>query len=106
MEYDRDSQTLTYFNQGDHICAVKPNVLEQRKAIEKLPIPITAYTKPMKYMKECMYHYIDKGDCNAGFNVSNVLSQADVIAEIKKMRKNPDSTIHKNDELESFTHVN
>ena len=75
-------------------------------ALNKLSIPITAYTKPMKYMKECMYLYIKKGEYNAGFDVSNALSQADVIAEIKKMRKNPDCTIHKNDQLESFAHVN
>ena len=106
VEYDRASETLTYYHQGEHICGVKPNVREHRKALNKLPFPITAYTKPMKYMKDVMYHYIDKEDYNTGFDVSKALSQADVIAEIKKLRKNPEHAIHRKDELKSFAHVN
>ena len=105
VEYDRASSTLTYYHQGEHICGVKPNVRERRKALNKLPFPIKAYTKPMKYMKDVMYHYIDKEDYNTGFDVLKVLSQADVISEIKKLRKNPEQTIHRKDELESFAHV-
>ena len=106
VEYDRASSTLTYYHQGEHICGVKPNVREHRKALNKLPFPITAYTKPTKYMKDVMYHYIDKEDYNTGFNVSKALSQADVISEIKKLRKNPECAIHRKDELKSFAHVN
>ena len=32
-------------------------------------------------MKDVMYHYIDKEDYNAGFDVSKALSQADVIPD-------------------------
>ena len=106
VEYDRASSILTYYHQGKHICGVKPNVREHRKALNKLPFPITAYTKLTKYMKNVMYHYIDKEDYNTGFEVSKALSQADVISEIKKLRKNPEHTIHRKDELESFAHVN
>ena len=53
-----------------------------------------------------MYHYIDKEDYNTGFDVSKALSQADVISEIKKLRKNPEHAIHRKDELKSFAHVN
>ena len=90
VEYNRASSTLKYYHQGEHISGVKPNVREHREALNKLPFPITAYTKPMKYMKDVMYHYIDKEDYNTGFDVSKVLSQADVISEIKKLRKNPE----------------
>ena len=68
VEYDRASSTLTYY-QGEHICGVKPNVRECRKALNKLPFPITVYTKPTKYMKDVMYHYIYRGvwgGCKAG----------------------------------------
>ena len=107
VEYDRALAILSYYHQGEHICGVKPNVREHRKVLNKLPFPITAYTKPTKYMKDVMYHYIDKEDHNTGFDVSKALSQADVIAEkIKKLRKNPEHAIHRKDELKSFVHVN
>ena len=106
VEYNRETESMTYYHQGFHICGVKPNVRECRKVIEKLPIPITAYTKPSKYMKDCMYHYIDSEDYDSAFDISKSLSQADVISEIKKLRKNPDRSLHKRDELLSFHHVN
>ena len=28
VEFDKDTQVLTYWHQGDHICVVKPNVKE------------------------------------------------------------------------------
>ena len=106
VEYDRSSQMLTYFHQGEHICGVKPNLKERRKALKNLPFPITAYTKPAKYVEDVMYHYFDQEDYDGGFDVSKSLSQVDVISEIKKLRKNPDCAIHRSDQLESFAHIN
>ena len=85
IEFDRRTQTLTYGHQGTHICQVKPNIREHQRALDNLPIPINGYTKPMKYMKECMKHYIDKEDYDATFDVSKAVCQDDVIAQIKKM---------------------
>ena len=53
-----------------------------------------------------MYHYIDQEDYNAAFDLSDAVSQEDVIAQIKKMRKHPNRSIHRHDELDSFSHVN
>ena len=106
VEYNRSSQMLTYFHQGEHICGLKPNLKECRKALKNLPFPITAYTKPAKYVEDVMYHYFDQEDYDGGFDVSKSLSQADVILEIKKLRKNPDRAIHRSDQLESFAHIN
>ena len=61
--------------------------------------------KPTKYMEQCMYHYIDQEDYDAGFNVSESLCIDDVVAQVKKMRKHPNRSIHWNDELDSFSHV-
>ena len=105
VEFDRSKETLTYEHQGDHICQIKPNVREHRKILDTMPIPITGYTKPTKYMEQCMYHYIDQEDYDAGFNVSEALCIDDVVAQVKKMRKHPNRSIHRNDELDSFNHV-
>ena len=105
VEIDNTTQTLTYWHQGTHICQLKPNVRERRKALDSLPIPINGYTKPTKYMKECMRHYIDREDYDAAFDVSKAVCQDDVIAQIKKMRKHPNRQLNRTDELESFANV-
>ena len=105
VEFDQSTETLTYQHQGDHICQAKPNVRQHRKILDTMPIPITGYTKPTKYMEQCMYHYIDQEDYDAGFNVSESLCIDDVVAQVKKMRKHPNRSIHQNDELDSFSHV-
>ena len=56
-------------------------------------------------MEQCMYHYIDQEDYDAGFNVSKSLCIDDVVAQVKKMRKHPNKSIHQNDELDSISHV-
>ena len=84
VEFDRSMETLTYEHQGDHICQIKPNVRERRKILDTMPIPITGYTKPTKYMEQCMYHYIDQEDYDAGFNVSEAFCIDDVMAQVKK----------------------
>ena len=105
VEFDRSKETLTYQHQGDHICQAKLNVRQHRKILDTMPIPITGYTKPTKFMEQCMYHYIDQEDYDAGFNVSESLCIDDVVAQVKKMRKHPNRSIHQNDELDSFSHV-
>ena len=105
IEFDHRTQTLTYWHQGTHICQVKPNIRERQRALDNLPIPINGYTKPIKYMKECMKYYIDKEDYDAAFDVSKAVCQDDVIAQIKKMRKHPNQQLHRSDELESFANV-
>ena len=70
-----------------------------------MPIPVTGYTKPTKCMEQCMYHYIDQEDYDADFNISESLCIDDVVAQVKKMRKHPNRSIHRNDELDSFSHV-
>ena len=106
VEFDKNTEILTYYHQGNHICSVKPNVCERRKSLENLPIPITGYTKPTKYMKECMQYYIDQEDNDVGFDVSELVCQDDVIAQIKKMKKHPNRQLHCSDVLESFSHIN
>ena len=34
VEYNRDHKVLTYYHEGTHICNLKPNVAERRKALE------------------------------------------------------------------------
>ena len=94
IEFDHTTQTLTYWHQGTHICQVKPNIRERQKALENLPIPINGYTKPTKYMKGCMRHYIDREDYDATFDVSKAVCQEDVIAQVKKMQKHPNRQLH------------
>ena len=105
VEFDRSTETLTYQHQSEHICQAKPNVRQCRKILDTMPIPITGYTKLTKYIEQCMYHYIDQEDYDAGFNVSESLCIDNVVAQVKKMRKHPNRSIHWNDELDSFSHV-
>ena len=106
VEFNKNTEFLTYYHQGDHICAVKPNVKERRKALDTLPLPLTGFTKPVKYMKDIIYHHIDNEDYDTAIDVSDSLSQEDVIAQIKKLKKHPNRSIHRNDELDSFSHIN
>ena len=94
VEFDRSTETLTYQHQGEHICQAKPNVRQHRKILDTMPIPITGYTKLTKYMEQCMYHYIDQEDYDAGFNISESLCIDDIVAQVKKMRKHPNRSIH------------
>ena len=105
VEFDKVTQMLKYEHQGDHICVIKPNVKERRKALDNLPIPITGYTKPTKYMKDCMYHYIDREDYDAGFDVSEAVSLDDVVAKVKKLRRHPNQCLHEKDEVYAFKNV-
>ena len=71
-----------------------------------MPLPLTAASTPQKYMKDFMLHYIDEDDYDKAFEVPEALSEQDVIAQIKKRRKYPNGSIHKQDEIDSFINVN
>ena len=45
-------------------------------------------------------------DYDAAVDVSDSLSQEDVITQIKKLKKHLNRSIHRNDELDSFSHIN
>ena len=49
-----------------------------------MPVPLTAASTPQKYMKDCMLHYIEEDNCDAGFDVADALSEHDIIEQIKK----------------------
>ena len=71
-----------------------------------MPLPLMAASTLQKYMKDCMLHYIDEDDYDKAFEVPEALSEQDVIAQIKKKRKYPNHSIHKQDEIDSFINVN
>ena len=106
IEFNKDTNYLTYWHQGFHICTLKPNVKVCRRSIDRMPLPLTAASTPQKYMKDCMLHYINEDDYDKAFEVPKALSEQDVIAQIKKKRKYPNSSIHKQDEIDSFINVN
>ena len=106
IKFNKDTNYLTYWHQGFHICTLKPNVKVHRHLIDCMPLPLTAALTPQKYMKDCMLHYIDEDDYDMAFEVPKALSEQDVIAQIKKKRKYPNHSIHKQDEIDSFINVN
>ena len=106
IEFNKDTNYLTYWHQGFHICTLKPNVKVCRHSIDRMPLPLTAASTPQKYMKDCMLRYINEDDYDKAFEVPKALSEQDVIAQIKKKRKYPNSSIHKQDEIDSFINVN
>ena len=105
IEYDIDRQLLIYKHQGKHICSVKPNVKERRKALDTLPIPLSGTAKPLQYMKDCMQFHLDNGNIEAAFNVPKNVSHADVVDRIKKMQTYPNRSINPDDEVDAFTNV-
>ena len=106
VEYNKDTGYLTYWHQGPHICTLKLNVRKRRKAIDRMPLPLTGSSKPQEYMKACMLHYVDEDNYDDAFEIPEALSEQDVIAHIKSKRKYPNATIHKADELYAFNNVN
>ena len=106
IEFNKDTNYLTYWHQGFHICTLKPNVKFRRCSIDCMPLLLTAASTPQKYMKDCMLHYINEDDYDTAFEVPKALSEQDVIAQIKKKRKYPNCLIHKQDEIDSFINVN
>ena len=105
IEYNRDQKLLIYQHGGTHICSVKPNVKVCRKALDTLPLPLLGTSKPLQYMKDCMQFHIDNGNINKGFEVPKAVSHSDVLDRIKKLQKYPNHSIHRNDEIDSFSHV-
>ena len=85
IEYDIDRQLLIYKHEGKHICSVKPNVKERRKALDTLPIPLSGTAKPLQYMKDCMQFHLDNANINKAFQVPKTVSHADVVDCIKKL---------------------
>ena len=49
-----------------------------------MPLPLTAASTPQKYMKDCMLHYIEEDNYDAGFDVADALPEHDVIEQIRK----------------------
>ena len=96
---------LTYYHEGTHICNLKPNVAERRKALERMPLPLTGTSKPLQYQKDSIQFHMDNGNIEEAFDVVKAVSHADVVHEIKKLRKYPNHSIHRNDELDAFGHV-
>ena len=105
VEYDIDKELLTYQHEGMHICALKPNVKERRKALDTLPIPLSGTSKPLQYMKDCMQFHLDSGNIDEAFQIPKAVCHSDVVDRIKQMRTFPNRSIHCNDELDAFGHV-
>ena len=85
VEFDKDRGTLKYYHQGLHICHLRPNVIERRKVLADLPLPITGSSKAKKYMQECFVYHIENDDVDAAFEVCDAVCEDDVVAEIKKI---------------------
>ena len=79
---------------------------EPQNTLDNMPLPLTAASTLQKYMKDCMLHYIKEDNYHAGFDVADALSEHDVIEQIKKKRKYPNLSIHKEDEIDAFINVN
>ena len=106
VEYDKTTGILTYKHQGDHFCTLKPNVSERRKVLSEMPLPLTGTCTALNYQKQCMRYYLDNEDLDAAFEVADAVSEADIIDKIKKLKKYPNKSIHRNDEIDAFGHVN
>ena len=105
IELDYDRGTLRIFHQGTHICHLKPNVPVRRKALDDLPLPITGSTKAKKYMHDCFKYHLENDDIDAAFNVCDAVCEDDVIAQIKRMRKYPNKSVHRQDVVDAFSHI-
>ena len=105
VEYDRDRGTLRYEHQGTHICLLKPNVLERRRALDSLPIPMSGSTKAKKYMQDCFRHMFENGHVKDAFKLCDDICEADVIAKIKQLRDYPNKSVNRQDIIDSFGHI-
>ena len=105
IEFDRDCSKLRIQHQGTHICHLKPNVTERRKVLQKMPIPMTTSTTPKKYLQECFKVHLENDEVEEAFNVCDAISEADVIDQLKRMRKYPNRTVHRKELAESFSNV-
>ena len=105
VEFDKDTSALTYFHQGNHLCHLKPNVVERRRVLDNLPLPLTGSSKAKKYTQDCFTYYMENDDIDAAFNFAEAVSEADVVDLIKKRKKYPNKSVHRQDLIDSFSHV-
>ena len=105
VEFDKDRGTLTYLHQGNHLCHLKPNLVERRKVLDDLPLPLTGSSKAKKYTQDCFTYYMENDDFDAAFNFAEAVSEADVVDLIKKRKKYPNKSVHRQDLIDSFSHV-
>ena len=105
VEYDRDRQTLRYEHQGTHICLLKPNVQERRRALESLPIPMSGSTKAKTFMQDCVRHMFENGQVKEAFKLCDDVCEADVVAKIKQLRDYPNKSVNRQDIIDSFGHI-
>ena len=70
-----------------------------------MSLPLTGTSKPLCYQKDCMRFHMDNGNIEEAFDVAKAVSHANVVHEIKKLRKYLNHSIHRNDELDAFGHV-
>ena len=66
-----------------------------------MPLPLTGTSKPLCYQKDGMQFHMDNGNIEEALHVAKVVSHADVVHEIKKLRKYPNHSIYHNDELDA-----
>ena len=105
IEFDQKTGKLRCYHQGEHICTVKPNVVERKKVLETLPIPISGSTKAKKFMYDCFIYYVENNEINKAFDLCDEVSEVDLRDKIKKMRLYPNKSVAQHDICESFLNI-
>ena len=82
-EYNYDTNELTVWYQGDHICTLKPDIMTKRNFFESLPLSRNIRLTPQEIRDDCMRFYVGQGKILKAKEVAMAMNDT---SRLEKMR--------------------
>ena len=70
--------------------------------MDQQSIPASSFGSALKTQKVWMNYHLQRGDIHMVRKIANKISDADIAARIKRLRRNPNHPLSSQDEIESF----
>ena len=104
-EYDRDTQKLTYYHQGKHICSLKPNVKGNVDYLRNLPIDPQSQKTPTKLKEDIIMYYLANNDIKKAVELIRSIDDDSAFQKLKYASKLPNFKSKPRNNLEAFQRI-
>ena len=91
--------------QGEHNCHPKPNYQAKQDLMDQQSIPPSSFGSALESKKVWMNYHLQRGDIHMARKIANKISDADIAARIKRLRRNPNHPLSSQDEIEYFQNI-
>ena len=73
--------------------------------MDQQSIPPSSFGSTLETKKVWMNYHLQRGDIHMARKIANKISDADIAARIKRLRRNPNHPLSSQDEIESFRNI-